>query len=209
VSAWSRRALCARRAPVSLTAVTAVRNEVMCLLRRFAADTGAAVLAGHHTTKAGQIAGTRAIARQRPPGPGDRARPGGPAGAGPAGAQDGHRQRPGARRPAQKRGGSRLGGRRLRRRAARSLGERVGYVEPGGVSRAGDRVRRAVRQLPVQPGYQLHGRALYWPDEHATSWVIAFNWRRPIDSPVPMPTSLRNAAELVVATWCHVAGMAS
>jgi hypothetical protein len=29
---------------------------------KFAADTGAAVLAGHHTTKAGQIAGTRAIA---------------------------------------------------------------------------------------------------------------------------------------------------
>jgi hypothetical protein len=58
-------------------------------------------------------------------------------------------------------------------------------------------VRRAVRQLPVQPGYQLHGRALYWPDEHAASWVIAFTWCRPVDSPVPMPTSLRNAAELV------------
>jgi hypothetical protein len=53
---------------------------------KFAADTGAAVPAGHDTTKAGQIAGTRAIARQRPPGPDDRAGPGRPAGAGPAGA---------------------------------------------------------------------------------------------------------------------------
>jgi hypothetical protein len=63
--------------------------------------------------------------------------------------------------------------------------------------------------LPAQPGYQLHGRALYWPDEHAASRVIVFSWRRPTGPPVPVPTSLRNAAELVVATWGHVAGMAS
>lgn len=47
--------------PVSLTAVATVRNKVMRPLLAFAKDTGAAVLAVHHTTKAGEIAGSKAI----------------------------------------------------------------------------------------------------------------------------------------------------
>jgi hypothetical protein len=47
--------------PVSLTAVATVRNKVMRPLLKFAADTGAAVLAVHHTTKAGEIAGSKAV----------------------------------------------------------------------------------------------------------------------------------------------------
>ena len=47
--------------PVSLTAVATVRNKVMRPLLAFARDTGAAVLAVHHTTKAGDVAGSKAI----------------------------------------------------------------------------------------------------------------------------------------------------
>ena len=47
--------------PVSLTAVATVRNTVMRPLLAFARDTGAAVLAVHHTTKAGDVAGSKAI----------------------------------------------------------------------------------------------------------------------------------------------------
>jgi hypothetical protein len=47
--------------PVSLTAVATVRNKIMRPLLAFARDTGAAVLAVHHTTKAGEIAGSKAI----------------------------------------------------------------------------------------------------------------------------------------------------
>jgi AAA domain len=47
--------------PVSLTAVATVRNRVLRPLLAFAKDTGAAVLAVHHTTKAGDVAGSKAI----------------------------------------------------------------------------------------------------------------------------------------------------
>lgn len=47
--------------PVSLTAVATVRNRVIRPLLAFARDTGAAVLVVHHTTKAGEIAGSKAI----------------------------------------------------------------------------------------------------------------------------------------------------
>jgi hypothetical protein len=47
--------------PVSLTAVATVRNKILRPLQAFAAASGAAVLAVHHTTKAGEIAGSKAI----------------------------------------------------------------------------------------------------------------------------------------------------
>jgi AAA domain len=48
-------------APVSLTSVATVRQRVLAPLLSFAADTGAAVLAVHHTTKAGDVAGSRGL----------------------------------------------------------------------------------------------------------------------------------------------------
>jgi hypothetical protein len=47
--------------PVSLTAVATVRNRVLRPLLQYAKDTGSAVLACHHVTKAGDVAGSRAI----------------------------------------------------------------------------------------------------------------------------------------------------
>lgn len=47
--------------PVSLTAVATVRRKLLIPLRDFARHSGAAVLVLHHLTKAGEIAGSRAI----------------------------------------------------------------------------------------------------------------------------------------------------
>jgi DNA-binding transcriptional ArsR family regulator len=51
----------AASAPVSLTAVATVRNTVLAPVLAFAKDTGAGVLLLHHTTKAGEIAGSKAL----------------------------------------------------------------------------------------------------------------------------------------------------
>jgi putative DNA primase/helicase len=47
--------------PVTLTGVATVRNRVLRPLLAFAKDTGAAVLVVHHVTKAGTVAGSKAI----------------------------------------------------------------------------------------------------------------------------------------------------
>jgi AAA domain len=47
--------------PLSLTAVATVRNKVLRPLQAFAKDTGAAVVAIHHTTKSSEVAGSKAI----------------------------------------------------------------------------------------------------------------------------------------------------
>ncbi len=47
--------------PVTLTGVATVRNRVLRPLLMFARDTGAALLVVHHVTKAGSVAGSKAI----------------------------------------------------------------------------------------------------------------------------------------------------
>jgi biotin operon repressor len=47
--------------PVTLTGVATVRNKVLRPLLAFAKDTGSAVLVIHHVTKAGSVAGSKAI----------------------------------------------------------------------------------------------------------------------------------------------------
>ena len=48
-------------APVSLTAVATVRNKVLRPILQFAKDTGCAVLLVHHTTKQGEISGSKVL----------------------------------------------------------------------------------------------------------------------------------------------------